>query len=159
MSIKKISTDEDFLSRKSIEVDPGGEVEESRGLTRFRIPVSQVIEEMIATAEANKDQCVGLAANQIGYLVRIFIVRMDNRWIPIFNPEIVSRSEGVKQKKEWCLSRPDSGFKRVRRHKWIMLKYTAPDVDGKYVERVDKIAGVGAQIVQHEIDHLNGRLI
>ncbi|MCK5605750.1 peptide deformylase, partial [Candidatus Pacearchaeota archaeon] len=100
MSIKVIVTDVDFLSRKSIEVDLHGEIEESRGLTCFMVPVSQVIEEMIATAEANKDRCVGLAANQIGYLARIFVVRMDNRWIPIINPEIVAKSQEVKKEKE-----------------------------------------------------------
>lgn len=159
MNIREIVTDVDFLSKKSIEVDPHGEIEESRGLTRFRVSVAQVVEEMIATAEANKDRCIGLAANQIGYLARIFIVRMDNRWIPIFNSEIISKSKEVKKEKEWCLSRSDGGFVRVRRHRWVMVRYIAPDLEGNFVERTDKIKGLGARIVQHEMDHLNGRLI
>ncbi|MCK5605051.1 peptide deformylase, partial [Candidatus Pacearchaeota archaeon] len=65
----------------------------------------------------------------------------------------------VKKEKEWCLSRPDGGFVRVRRHKWITVRYTAPDMNGKFMERIDKIRGLAARIVQHEIDHLNGRLI
>ena len=159
MNVKAIVTDEDFLSKKSYEIIPDGSIQEGRGLTRFMIPISRVIEEMIATAEANKDRCVGLAANQIGYLARIFVVRMDNRWIPIINPEIVAKSQEVKKEKEWCLSRPDGGFVRVRRHKWITVRYTAPDMNGKFMERIDKIRGLAARIVQHEIDHLNGRLI
>ena len=159
MNIKKIVTDVDFLSKISLEVYLHGEIEESRGYTRFMIPIAQVIEEMIATAEANKDRCVGLAANQIGYLARIFVVRMDNRWIPIINPEIISKSREIKKEKEWCLSRPDGGFVRVRRHRWITVRYTAPDMNGEFVERTDKIKGLAARIVQHEMDHLNGRLI
>ncbi|MCK5615261.1 peptide deformylase [Candidatus Pacearchaeota archaeon] len=159
MNVKAIVTDEDFLSKKSYEIIPDGSIQEGRGLTCFMIPISQVIEEMIATAEANKGRCVGLAANQIGYLARIFIVRMDNRWIPIINPEIIAKSQEVKKGSEWCLSRPRRGSLRVRRHKWVTLRYTAPDMDGEFVERTDKIGGLAARIVQHEIDHLNGRLI
>ena len=84
---------------------------------------------------------------------------MDNRWIPIINPEIIAKSQEVKKGSEWCLSRPGRGSMRVRRHKWVTLRYTAPDMDGEFVERTDKIGGLGARIVQHEIDHLNGRLI
>lgn len=159
MSIKEIVIDEDFLSRKSVEVDPHGEIEESRGYTRFMIPISQVLDEMIATAEANRDRCVGLAANQIGYLARVFILKMDNIWVPIVNPEIIAKSKEVKQGSEWCLSRPNSGSIRVRRHKWVTIRYTATDMEGIFVERTDKVMGLAARIVQHEIDHLNGRLI
>ena len=164
VAAKEIITDEFLLSRKSINIDPAGEIEEGTGMTRFKVPTLQVIDELIATAEANKGRCAGLAANQIGYLARIFIIRLQpspgvTRWYPIINPEIISRSPERKQEKEWCLSRPDQPPIRVKRHKSITLKYTILNEKGEPEEMKDKISGFNARVVQHELDHFEGKLI
>ena len=152
MKAKKIITDEILLSRESVNVDP----------TDPRVP--EIIEEMIATANVNKARCVGLAANQIGHLVRIFIIRAQptpgvTMWYPIINPEVTSRSPERKKGLEWCLSRPNQPAIRVKRHKGIVLRYTALNEKGEPEEVQDKFIGFNARVVQHEMDHFKGKLI
>lgn len=159
MSIKKIITDDAFLSQISIEVDPRGKIKKSTGWINFNISITRMIKKLIAAAEANKDLCVALSAIQIGYLARVFVVRMGDHWLPVINPEIISKSVDVSKRKEWCISRPGGGFVRPRRNKWIKIRYVAPDKKGGFVIITDKIEGAAAGILQHQIDHLNGRLI
>ena len=54
-----------------------------------------IIEDMVDTAKANEDICVGLAANQIGEQVCIIIVKMGKQFIPLVNPKIVKRSQST----------------------------------------------------------------
>lgn len=155
----KIITDDVFLSQRSMEVDPRGKIKKSTGGIHFNISITRMIKKLIAAAEANKDLCLALSAVQIGYLARVFIVRMGDQWLPVINPEIISKSKEVTKRKEWCISRPGKGFMRPRRHKWIQIKYVAPDKKGGFVVITDRIEGPAAGILQHQIDHLNGRLI
>jgi peptide deformylase len=155
----KIITDDVFLSQRSIEVDPRGKIRRSLGWFNFKIPVTRMIKKLIATAEANKDLCMALSAVQVGYLARVFVVRMGDQWLPVINPEIVSRSKEISKRKEWCISRPGRGFIKPRRNKWIQIKYVAPDKSGGFVVITDRIEGPAAGILLHQIDHLNGRLI
>ena len=157
--IKGIIMDEEFLSQTSIEVDPHGKIRKSYGWINFYVSIPRMIKKLITVAEANKDLCVALSAVQIGYLGRVFIVRMGDQWLPVINPEIISKSGEVAKKKEWCISRPERGFIKIRRNKWIKIKYIAPDSKGGFVVMTDKIEGAAAGILQHEMDHLNGRLI
>ena len=155
----KIITDDAFLSQISREVDPRGKTRRSVGWFNFRISTTRMIKKLIATAEANKGLCVALSAVQIGYLARVFVVRMGDQWLPVINPEITSRSKEITKRKEWCISRPERGFVRPRRNKWIQIKYVAPDKSGGFVVITDRIEGAAAGILLHQIDHLNGRLI
>ena len=157
--MKKIITDDAFLSQVSIEVDPRGKIKKSTGGIHFNISITRMIKKLITAAEANKDLCVALSAIQIGYLARVFVVRMGDQWLPVINPEIISRSKEITKRKEWCISRPERGFIRPRRNKWIQIKYVAPDSKGVFVVITDRIEGAAAGILQHQIDHLNGRLI
>ncbi len=159
-NVKKIITDETFLSQKSIDVNPTGTVS-ATGLSRDpRIPVSQIIDELIATAKANEDNCAGLAANQIGYLVRIFVMRLNGLgWFPIINPVIKGKSTARCQKVEYCLSRPGKPGIRVKRHKQVTVEFTFINEDGEPEIIMQKCEGFSARVVQHEIDHLKGKLI
>jgi len=105
---------------------------------------------------------VGLAAPQIGESLKIFITKpFPKSEIQVFlNPEIIWKSEklteGVPEREnklEGCLSVPGI-WGLVRRHQSIKLKYLSPD--GKI--RVQKFSGFLATIIQHEMDHLEGRL-
>ena len=140
---KVIITLDGFLKKKSAPVDLEND------LSR----VKKVIKELEVTAEAHKKRCIGLAANQIGYLDRIFVMLQDGKWRVIINPQIISRSKEKKQKIEMCLSRPFGS--KVKRHVWVIVDYMT--LDGKL--KREKFKGLPARIVQHEMDHFEGRLI
>lgn len=99
-------------------------------------------------------QGVGLAANQIGQLRRIIVVCLpDEETSRIYiNPEIVHR-EGTRQVEEGCLSIPGyRGF--IPRSVWI--KFSALDDNSKIIKLTT--GDLLAQILEHEVDHLNGIL-
>lgn len=142
--IKEISTDEILLKRKSGNVD----IKHNDVLV--------VIENLIDTANDNKDICAGLAANQLGVLYNIFVIKIDDRFIPIVNPKVVCKTGGIKSGYESCLSRPDKEPIKVRRYKEIIIKYFNID-KGEYV--TVKYKGFTSRVLQHEIDHCLGKLI
>ena len=96
---------------------------------------------------------VGLAANQIGVLKKIVTINIqDNKYI-LFNPKIISSSKETVIMEEGCLSIPEQ-FADIERPKEIIVKYTSEKK--KLVKK--KIIGVEARVLQHEIDHLSGKL-
>lgn len=112
-----------------------------------------LIEDMLDTAEAHKENCVGLACIQIGVPKRVILVRMGDKFIPFINPVIIKKSSSTYESDEGCLSL--DGARRVRRHHTI--KVMATDRTGK--RKMQEFTGFIAQILQHEIDHCNGILI
>ena len=102
---------------------------------------------------------VGLAANQIGVLkqiVTIFFVENETKketQYNLFNPEIISYSKEKILMEEGCLSLPEQ-FAEIERPKKITIKYL--DDKNKLVKK--EVDGVEARILQHEIDHLSGKL-
>lgn len=143
MKPKGIITLEEFLEKKSAPVDLENDLKR----------VKKIIREMEVTAEAHKKKCLGLAANQIGYLDRIFIIKQDGKWRPIINPHIIARSKERKQMTEFCLSRPTGS--KVKRNVWVTVDFLT--LDGKL--KREKFKGLPARVVQHEMDHFEGRLI
>lgn len=117
--------------------------------------IDQIVQDLMDTAEANKDKCIGLAANQIGYPIRIFIVLTVRGFTPFINPEVVCMFGGVKQYYEACLSRPDQPSVRVRRHKRIKIRLQ----NNKGGEALIAADGILGRCIQHELDHCNGVLI
>ena len=94
----------------------------------------------------------GIAAPQIGVLERIVFLNVDRPW-PLINPEIVNRSPETMVVWDACLSFLCVFF-QVRRHHWIDVRYQ--DTAGARQEvRAD---GDLAELLQHEIDHLDGIL-
>jgi peptide deformylase len=104
------------------------------------------------TLEANKDRCVGMAANMIGVRKKIIIVNMGPVNIVMYNPEILSKT-GPYETEEGCLSL--DGVRKTTRYKQIGVEY----LDSSWKKHKQKFSGWTAQIIQHEVDHLSGIII
>ena len=100
---------------------------------------------------------VGLAANQVGYNRRIFVIDSSNeRNKPqIFvNPKIEKRAKEKLAEEEGCLSCPGT-LRQIRRPIYVALSWFCEH--GK--EQYKTFYHLPARIVQHEMDHLDGKLI
>jgi peptide deformylase len=95
---------------------------------------------------------IGLAANQIGKLKRVFAIRLADQ-VPfcMFNPKVLSVSEELQLGEEGCLSFPD-----------LWLDIARPQtVNAEYFDRLGKeckitLTGIDARCFLHELDHLDG---
>jgi peptide deformylase len=101
---------------------------------------------------------IGLAATQIGVMQRVFVMdcaEKDQPPAPLvaINPEIVWSSEEVETCEEGCLSIPEV-YEEVSRPARVRMRWT--DLDG--IEQEREFDGRPAVCVQHELDHLNGKL-
>mgnify|MGYP000424531260 CR=1 FL=1 len=97
---------------------------------------------------------LGLAAPQVGYGLRMFIMRYGMEYIICVNPEITRRGRDKVKDIEGCLSIPGKRI-MVERSKICELEYT--ELSGKRIKL--KLRGLDARCAQHEMDHLNGVLI
>jgi len=97
------------------------------------------------------NRAVGLAANQVGYNKRVFVMNVNNRIWTCFNPEITSTEIATTIDQEGCLSFPKK-FIPVARPEQIQVKYY--DHQGNMSE--ETLVGLAARCFQHELDHLNG---
>ena len=97
---------------------------------------------------------VGLAANQVGIGKKIIIVLTEKGPKAFIHPNILKKSSETEILEEGCLSLPGISLS-IKRSKEILID--ALDVDGKVLQIEAK--GLPAQIFQHEIDHIEGRLI
>ena len=113
---------------------------------------TQVITDLRDTLEANRDHCVGMAANMIGYKKRIIIVSTGMIDIVMVNPIIIQKSQPF-DTEEGCLSL--EGTRRTKRFKKIKVKY----MDESFQPQTSLFEGWTAQIIQHECDHLEGIII
>lgn len=114
--------------------------------------VKFLIEQLKSTLSLTKNG-VGLAGCQIGYPKRIFYVKTEDFEKIFINPEIVNTSNKISYMDEGCLSLPGL-YGKVPRFKKVIVK--AFDENKKKFKL--KTKGFLAQIIQHEIDHLNGIL-
>lgn len=102
---------------------------------------------------------VGLAANQIGILKKIVTVHIDgiqnnsDKIYTLFNPTIIFYSKKKIIMEEGCLSLPKQ-YAEIERPEEIKLEY----INEKNEIIVEKKTGFEARILQHEIDHLSGKL-
>ncbi len=128
------------------------------------VKLTKIITEMKKTLIAQKDpEGVGLAANQVGLPYSLFLARFEtktNSPIHVFvNPEITSHSEELQPKEqeksplEGCLSLPNY-YGVVKRYRWVELKYQ----DENLATRTEKFTGFPATVIQHEMDHLQGKI-
>lgn len=112
---------------------------------------------------------IGLAANQIGLNFSVFVAQIQKRdrhgnprslskdeskFYAIFNPEIIKASKEKISLEEGCLSVPGGFYGDVERHEKITL--VGYDKNGKKIKI--KAWGLLAEVFQHEVDHLNGKL-
>ena len=95
---------------------------------------------------------LGLSANQVGLSYRMFVMKTaDKGTVGFFNPKISRASQETEMMKEGCLSFPDL-YLMIKRAKTIEFEYQ--DVEGEKHTLI--LEGMGARVVQHELDHLNG---
>ncbi|MEG0314347.1 MAG: peptide deformylase [Erysipelotrichaceae bacterium] len=111
-----------------------------------------LIDDLKDTLKEHCDGCVGLAANMIGVSKAIIIVDIEGEYLIMVNPIIIKESEGYNTE-EGCLSL--EGKRSTKRYNYIKVKYK----NEKMQDRVKSYKGFSAQIIQHEIDHLNGIII
>ena len=123
-------------------------------ITKEDIKIANLMMEVMISAPG-----VGLAANQVGILKEIITINFEDKennkkanYI-LFNPIITKYSEETVVMEEGCLSLPDQ-YANVERPKEIILEYI--DENEKKIKR--QIDGYEARILQHEIDHLSGKL-
>ena len=117
----------------------------------------QVAQDLLDTLIANKDGCVGMAANMIGVRKRIIAFLDESGIVPTYtvmlNPEILEKS-GKYETEEGCLSLL-GGPRKCTRYKTVKVRYTTTAM----LTRTKVYTGWTAEIIQHEIDHCNGILI
>ena len=135
--IKSIVKDILFLGQKSIPSTPEDK---------------QVAQDLKDTLAAHQEECVGMAANMIGYKKRTIIVSMGFINMIMHNPVMISRTDEY-DTEEGCLSL--TGTRPCKRYKEIEVRYQ----DENFVEKTQKFSGFTAQIIQHEMDHLEGIII
>ncbi len=117
--------------------------------------IKKLTRDMVDTVR--KADGIGLAAPQVGKPVKVIIVNLEKSGIPLvvfYNPKIISKSFTKTEIEEGCLSIPDV-FGMVKRPKKVTFE--AQTAEGKTVQFTDD--GWFARVTQHEIDHINGRLI
>ncbi len=118
--------------------------------------ISGLVEDMLATMYEAPG--VGLAAPQIGVNARLLVMDCSGKEeepapMALINPEILDVSEETNEHEEGCLSIPDQ-YGMVTRPREVTVRWTTPDGG----VREQRFEGLWATCVQHEIDHLNGKL-
>lgn len=135
--VRPIVKDVMFLSRKSENAE---------------LADKGIIQDLKDTLTAHKSECVGMAANMIGYSKRIIIINAGIFDMIMVNPVIVKKSSPF-QTEEGCLSL--DGTRPTKRFKEIEVEY----LDSEFRKKRGKFSEWIAQIIQHEIDHCNGIII
>ena len=109
--------------------------------------------DLLDTLAAHSDTCVGLAANMIGASKAIIAIQDEKRFLLLYNPVITKHSPTSYDTEEGCLSL--AGKRPCRRYDWVEVKYEDED----FHKKRKRFQGFTAEIIQHEIDHLEGILI
>lgn len=112
-----------------------------------------IAQDLLDTLIANKDACVGMAANMIGVRKQIIVFDDAGTYMTMFNPEILKAAEPY-DAQESCLSLL-GGPRPCKRFQTIKVQWQ----NEKFQTRIKTFTGWPAQIIQHEIDHCNGILI
>ena len=113
----------------------------------------QVVQDLLDTLTANKEACVGMAANMIGVRKRIIVFDNEGSYMTMFNPEIL-KATGPYETAEGCLSLL-GGPRPCKRYQTIKVRWQ----NEQFQTRIKTFISWTAQIIQHEIDHCNGILI
>lgn len=136
--IKKIIKDEFFLKQKSKECTKED---------------TYIAQELLETIQAYKAQCVGMAANMIGYQKTMMVVLDEDDYLILINPVILKTSNKTYIVEEGCLSL--QGVRKTQRYESIKVSY----LDINFKKKIKTFKGYTAQIIQHELDHFEGKII
>lgn len=113
--------------------------------------VSTLVNDLVDTLKVASG--VGLSAPQIGFHKRVIYVKTPELSTEMINPEIIEATE-PDDMQEGCLSFPGI-YQNVRRNTSVTVRYATLSGD----THEDKLTGLPAQVVQHEIEHLDGKLM
>jgi peptide deformylase len=151
------------MIRKVVEVPAVSLRQASKKVANLDKKIKDLIKDMKDTLEAQSDpEGVGLAAPQIGKNVRLFIINHNGKRLTIINPKVIFVSKapsGVYKKgdnngiMEGCLSLPHY-YGPLRRSNKVKISFK----DEVWNTKTQEFSGFLAQIVLHEIDHLNGKI-
>ncbi|OHB78198.1 MAG: peptide deformylase [Planctomycetes bacterium RBG_16_64_10] len=128
----------------------------SKPLKRVDAELRKIVAQMLELMYANKG--IGLAANQVNLPYRLFVMNIEGNpdaheaQHVLINP-VLSRPKGIDEAEEGCLSLPGV-VGMVKRA--ATIRVTAYGLDGREISTT--LAGLTARVVQHEADHLDGRL-
>ncbi|EAQ03864.1 peptide deformylase [Pseudooceanicola batsensis HTCC2597] len=133
-------------------------------LKKVAEPVADITDELRTTADDMLETMydapgIGLAGPQIGLMARLIVLdcvkeeTLPPRPLVMFNPRVVASSDEKSVYEEGCLSIPDQ-YAEVERPAEVTVEWL--DRDGVLQE--ESFDGLWATCVQHEIDHLNGKL-
>ena len=123
--------------------------QKSEPATKLDLSVGQDLQD---TLQANRDRCVGMAANMIGVRKKIIIVNMGLINVVMYNP-VILKKDSPYETEEGCLSL--TGVRKTIRYENVEVEYQ----DSSWKKHRQKFSGWTAQIIQHEVDHLNGVII
>lgn len=127
----------------------------TKPVTVFDEQLKTLIHNMYETMYANAG--VGLASTQVGLDMQLFTMDCtDEGKSPrcFINAEILEKS-GIHNSEEGCLSVPGEGlYAKVERAATVTIRYVTED----NVSKTETFSGLEAKCVQHEIDHLQGKL-
>lgn len=125
----------------------------AKEVTAVDSEIDQLARDMLETMY--DDGGIGLAATQVNIQKRVIVMDLsEEKNEPLFlvNPEIL-KTDGKERSQEGCLSVPGF-YDYVERAEWIQCRYL--DLEGKTQEM--EADGLLAVCIQHEIDHLDGKL-
>jgi peptide deformylase len=127
---------------------------EAQEVQEFDTDLIQLVERMLRLMRDARG--VGLAANQVGVLRRVFVIQADEEEEPraLVNPVVVERSEESDEDDEGCLSLQGVVVPVERA---VHVRLQARDPEGNPVSL--ELEGLPARVAQHELDHLDGVLI
>ena len=145
------------MSKRKIVIEPDPILrQKSEILEKVDDELRRLMDDMLETMYSAPG--IGLAAVQVGILKRLVVIDISKekeKKNPLFliNPEIISKSKSTSIHEEGCLSLPGQ-FAEIERPAECQIKYI--DYDGKKKEI--KAKGLLSTCIQHEIDHLDGKL-
>lgn len=138
--IKEITKDTEILQKISKKVNPKAK------------ETKELIQDMLDTAMSHEGRCIGLAAIQIEIPARVIIAFDGEKFNAFINPVITNYFGEKYETEEGCMSL--DGTRETVRSYGIEIMHQK---NNKFVK--EKYTGRYAQILQHEVDHLNGKLI
>ena len=127
--------------------------------------IETVARDLLDTLQAYSHSCVGMAANMIGVPKAIiavdvtaqpgreFSVGRKSELTVMLNPKLLKASPRTYDTEEGCLSL--EGTRQVKRHEWIEVSYR----DMQWKKQRRRFSGFVAEIIQHEMNHLDGKII
>jgi peptide deformylase len=145
------------MSKRKIVIEPDPILrQKSESLEKVDDELRRLLDDMLETMYSAPG--IGLAAVQIGILKRLIVIdisKENEKKNPLFliNPEIISKSKNTSIYEEGCLSLPGH-FAEIERPAECQIKYIG--YDGKKKEI--KANGLLSTCIQHELDHLDGKL-